>query len=254
MKVAVLVWCALAAAARAHVDPAAAEEQKAEHTVCMSDLLPNGDILSGKSGCSGEAVAATGGEAAKSKLETVTREPTAPWSHISPCIRNGTAEFCVFHSRDFANGRGISIFTTPARAEHIAKSKAFSLSQDELAQRNKLSRKVAILPIPGKEYGVIATERIYRGERIISETGSLMVDYGSFDQFSKETIWEMQGAGVDLLPHQHRLRYLNMSTDGASIPHLEKIEKILNTNAFDVDIDDDIDDSYFVIFADSGFP
>jgi hypothetical protein len=176
------------------------------------------------------------------------------WSKTGPCFKNGTDEHCVYHSSTFAKGRGTSILTTPERAAYIAKSEAFRLSEEELRVRNKMTSKVKVVPIPGKEYGVVATERIFRGDRIISETVSLMIDYGSFEDVPSQDLLRIQGVGVDYLPTNHRLRYLNMSTHGADVPYLEKIEKILVTNAFDVELDDEEEDSFYAIFAESELP
>ena len=193
----------------------------------------------------------------KYTYESVVNGSGSGWSTAAPCYkaaRKDAVEHCMYHSKSFANGRGISILTTRERAEHVSKSDAFGLSQAELATRNILNRKARVMPIPGKEYGLVATERITRGERIMSETASLMVDYGAFEDVPQSTLNLIQMAGVDYLPDAHRRAYLNMSTAGQKLPYAEKIDKILTTNAFDVELDDEGEDNYYAIFIDSKSP
>jgi hypothetical protein len=216
---------------------------RVDYGICLSPLL-YGSPLS-------DPVCASDRIVTKFTTETVTKAGDI-WTQTSPCFRNGTDdEYCVFHSPLLGGGRGFSIVTTHERAQQIAKSKAFRLSKEEIELRNKMSRKTKVVAIPGKEYGIMAVERIIKGERIISETASLMVDYGGFEVVPQNELWSMQGRGVDFLPHQHKMRFLNMSTHGAELGYLEKIEKILNTNAFDVELDDDEDDNLYAIFAES---
>jgi hypothetical protein len=181
----------------------------------------------------------------------ISGETSSQWTESSPCFRNGTNEYCLHHSSTFARGKGMSILTGSKRAAHVANSLAFSKPEEALEGRNKPSPKWNVVPIAGKEYGVVAKETIYRGERVISETPTIMVDYGAFDDIPQEELYKLQGQGIDYLNDQHRGRFLNMSTHGQKGDHLATIEKILVTNAFDIDLDDDEEESFYAIFAES---
>jgi len=203
------------------------------------------------------------------------------WTRASGCTANanGTDEFCVFTSATFSRGRGISIITSPQRADYFAQLPAFDPRTSEAVLRDenhdvffsaedgeddddveggnaqKLSQqKFELRHVPGKDMGVVATRPIYRGEHLMSFTPAVIIDYAAFDGLEKEDVRALQTEAVDLLPEKLRERYMALSTHDGASDHVERVDKILKTNAFDLDISDDSKYGLFVVFPESKCP
>ncbi|KAL5888553.1 SET domain-containing protein 5 [Pyricularia oryzae] len=184
-------------------------------------------------------------------------DESSPWTSISNCARNGTGptEFCVFYAGGFANNRGVSIITSPARAKSIAKLPAFT-NPELTAHTNKdldpnYTPVYKSVMVPGKGVGLVAARTLYRGDRIMSSTPAIVIDYGFFETMPKKIVREIQTAAVDILPENHRQLLLNLSShDGLYENYQQKVDKILSTNAFDIDADPegDNDDQFYVVF------
>ncbi|KAK4177469.1 hypothetical protein QBC36DRAFT_327028 [Triangularia setosa] len=100
--------------------------------------------------------------------------------------------------------------------------------------------------------GLIAKVHIHRGDLIMANTPSLMIDYRAFEELPKEEYRQLQASAVDHLPDLHREHILALSThDGIERTHIERIDKICSTNAFDIDPDNDDeiqDHGFYVVF------
>lgn len=176
------------------------------------------------------------------------------WTRASTCTANGTEEYCVFVSTTFAGGRGIGVVTSPERADYIANLPAFT-DEYALVDENK-ELDSPLLPfefvhVPGKDMGVVATRPIYRGDHLMSFTPAMVIDYGAFDNLPNADVQRLQTEAVDRLPRTLRERFLNLSTHDGAADYLEKVDKILRTNAFDVDILDENDNGLYVVFPES---
>jgi hypothetical protein len=161
--------------------------------------------------------------------------------------------------------------TVPERAAYVATTPAFAspdtvkhINQDldlDLGPDRTTPPKFEMRAIPGKGMGLIATVPIHRGDLIMANTASLMIDYRAFHELTKEQYTTLQAAAVSHLPPAHQTLLLNLSTD-ATAPSQEEeegkktvpslVDTILNTNSFDIDplTDDDPDqhNSFFVLF------
>ncbi|KAG7290875.1 hypothetical protein NEMBOFW57_000880 [Staphylotrichum longicolle] len=165
---------------------------------------------------------------------------------------------CVFTDTSFAEGRGISLITAPQRANYLATSPAFAEPDTVKSINQDLNQtpptKYEMREIPGKGMGLIATAHILRGDLIMANTASLMIDYRAFNELSKPQYTALQAHAVDHLPPLHRSLFLNLSAHTPSTSHLthaELVDAIAATNGFDIDPDDDDADqhnSFFVIF------
>ncbi|OHE95499.1 hypothetical protein CORC01_09232 [Colletotrichum orchidophilum] len=172
------------------------------------------------------------------------------WTHTSPCFRNGTEapEFCVYHAGNYG-GKGISIITDVDRAAHITRSWGFT-KPEELEGTNQPLPKFEVAKVPGKDYGLVATLPIKRGEIILRETASLLIDYAAFGHIPVDEMKKMQAHAVDSLQFKHRSQWLNMSSHGYHGDHLSMVDKILVTNSFDVEMDDAMrDDDFYAVFV-----
>lgn len=174
-----------------------------------------------------------------------------PWTHSSPCFRDfeSDQELCVFTDTNFADGRGISLVTTTERANYLASNPAFTepetlhgLNQDLVWTT---PAKYEVRPVPGKGMGVVATALIRRGELIMANTASYMIDYAVFNGLSPEEYTHLQAHAVDHLPAAHRAAILdlsphntpsaNSSSNPTNLTHTALIDKITATNIFDID-------------------
>ncbi|EPE03123.1 set domain-containing protein [Ophiostoma piceae UAMH 11346] len=220
----------------------------------------------------GTAISSIGSHGSSGPLGKNTSDAVAPLSHISiwsqatPCYQNASREaspeFCVFTSPTFADSHGITLVTTSKRAAHFSQKPAF-VQPDTVRGTNRdivfetehgrdadlPALKYRIEAMPAKGYGVVATQPILRGDLIMSTTASILFDYQVYDELSEDVSRKLQAAGIDSLPELHRARYMNLSThDGAESTHEATVSKILNTNAFDIDSDDDGPYGFFAVF------
>lgn len=180
------------------------------------------------------------------------------WTHSSPCFQGegGDEPICVFTDTTFAAGRGISLVTAPRRANYVATTPAFA--EPETVQDinqdlgSRIPAKYEMRELPGKGMGLLATAHIRRGELIMANTASLMIDYRTFNELTKPQYKALQAHAVDNLPAAHRALVLNLSTHTSSaLPHIELVDRIAATNSFDIDPDETDTDqhhSFFVLF------
>jgi len=177
------------------------------------------------------------------------------WTHTTPCIRNGTTEFCVYSDATFADHRGISVITTADRAQYFLQRKGFTKPEVNRGVNQDLEQDrlpvYEVVAIPGKDMGVVAKKPLNRGDLIMSNTASIMVDYGAFEVLSAPDILKLQSTGLDYLPLKHRARLLNLSTHDQVEGYDKRVEKILATNAFDIELDDEEEDNFYVVFPES---
>lgn len=195
--------------------------------------------------------------------------PHPVWTRASSCTANvnGTDEFCIFSSGTFARGRGITVITSPARANHFAQLPAFDTRTSEAVLRDE-NRDVLVEKdgadagagaggkkppfvmqrVAGKGWGVVATRPIYRGEHLMSFTPAIAIDYGAFDGLAVDEMRALQAEAIDQLPEDLRGKFMELSTHDGASEHLEKVDKILKTNAFDVNIYDGNEYGLYVVF------
>lgn len=173
------------------------------------------------------------------------------WTHTSSCTTNGTNEYCVFVSSTFGGGRGIGMLTSPERAEYVANFPVFT-DAHALARENK-DPDPALSPldfvhIPGKDMGVVAKRPIYRGDHLMSFTPAVVIDYSVFDNLPYHDVMKLQMEVVEHLPNELKGRFLSLSTHDGAASHDERVDKILKTNAFDIELRDENEYSLFAVF------
>ena len=178
------------------------------------------------------------------------------WTHSAPCFRNGTAsEFCIYTSQTFADSRGMSLLTSPRRAANIRKARAFTNPEEIRGVNQDIVRdriaSYTVVAMPGKGMGVVAAKPLNRGDLIMSNTVSIMIDYAAFETVPEDEMRRLQVAGVEYLPMSHRSRLMNLSSHSEVEGYYKRVEKILSTNAFDIDIGDDDEYSFYVVFPES---
>lgn len=180
------------------------------------------------------------------------------WTYTEPCFRGNITgqDFCVFTDNDFANGRGTTFVMTRRRADYIATTPAFTDPPHIDGLNQDIDRttpaKYDLKEFPGKGMGLVANQFIPRGTLIMANTASIMIDYRVFDELTRDQYKLLQMHAVDSLPPSHRAHLLALSTHGLTFTsHVDLVEKIGETNAFDIDPDEDDeiqDHGFFVVF------
>jgi hypothetical protein len=141
--------------------------------------------------------------------------------------------YCSFVSRTFAEGRGIAILTTVANSEVITSFAAFT-DPDSIAGMNDLIEGEFGPPaffqkyMPGKGFGTIANRTIYRGERILQETPSMVYDRSTFEELDDEDRVPMHWNMVYQLPEETRVELLALHVQRVG----DHVDDIMRTNAF----------------------
>lgn len=179
------------------------------------------------------------------------------WTRASSCTANGTEEYCIFVSSTFANGRGLGVVTTPERANYIANLPAFTdekALKGENVEKSAELRPYEFVHVPGKDMGVVAKRPIYRGDHLMTFTPALIIDYGAMDNLPVPDMHRLQVEALEQVPNELRARFMNLSTHSGASDHVEKVDKILRTNAFDVEIWDEDEHGLYVVFPESWSP
>ncbi|PFH58247.1 hypothetical protein XA68_13980 [Ophiocordyceps unilateralis] len=169
--------------------------------------------------------------------------PSSPWSYTGDCAQElgDESPTCVYANRSFANGRGISIITTPERAAYIAKTPAF-LDSSILSHVNDYSSPpYEERELPGRGRGLIANKTLRRGDVIFSSTPILILDSDSFE-FEQDSVQEGQRyAAVVNLPSKTEMLFWGLYGQLWQDPITDRV----NTNSFAADIDDE---NFSVVF------
>lgn len=177
------------------------------------------------------------------------------WTGISRCFREGleSLEFCIYIKEDYG-GKGIAVITEAETARHIVKSQGFTEPR-YLLGTNQILPRIKVAAIPGKEYGLVATERIARGEVILKETASLLVDYAALESMPRNQLEIMRAHAVSLLNPHHRSQIMNLSTHGYHGDEVSTVAAIAKNNMFSISTNSSrTDDRFYALFAQSKFP
>lgn len=177
------------------------------------------------------------------------------WTGVSRCFREGleSPEFCIYIKEDYG-GKGIAVITEAETASHIVNSQGFT-EPSYLQGTNQILGKIKVAAIPGKEYGLVATERIARGEVILKETASLLVDYAALESMPRNQLDIMRAHAVGLLNYHHRDQVMNLSTHGYHGDEVSTVAAIAKNNMFSISTNSSrTDDRFYALFAQSKFP
>ncbi|KAL8359565.1 hypothetical protein RB601_007767 [Gaeumannomyces tritici] len=178
---------------------------------------------------------------------------SSPWTDIGPCFESDKRKYCVYTSKTFAGDRGVSIVTRPDRAEYFSNIEPFTNPELTRYMNKDLDpdyeHSYKAVKVPGKGIGLVALRTIERGDRIMSNTASTMVDYGAFDALTVDQVRMLQTDAVDGLPPRHRAAVMNLSTHvEMEMTHQTKVSRLMSTNAFDIDDHDSEGDAFCAIF------
>jgi len=152
---------------------------------------------------------------------------SSPWTQEPKCIEEGTETYCVYTNEKFANGRGISFFTTPTIAKRVTALPAFK--DQEIHDNVNVFEDLPweIREISGRGNGLFATRTLHRGDLILADTPVGVYHSDAFP--SDYTLgYVYLRMAFEQLPKPTQNLILNMATHNQGDPIMERI----NTNAF----------------------
>ncbi|KND92708.1 SET domain-containing protein 5 [Tolypocladium ophioglossoides CBS 100239] len=159
-----------------------------------------------------------------------------PWTFQGSCVtpENVTESYCVYSSRGFADGRGISILTTPERAEIIRRLPAFVEAGALSRVNTDASPPYEERELPGRGRGLIANKTLHRGDQIFAHTPILIVDEEAWQDAETKQWIEMQKAAVNGLPPASKEQFWELFGQ----PGEDPVSSRVDTNAFSIDINE----------------
>jgi len=125
--------------------------------------------------------------------------------------------------------------TTPAVSKYFSRNAAFrkpKLLQGIDAQANP---PYTIQPLPGRGLGTIANRTLHRGDNIVSYTPVFIIHRKTYSLASPSDRLHFQREAIDLLPARTRELFLALHGHFGG----DKIDDIIQTNSFRLDLDDD---------------
>jgi hypothetical protein len=152
-----------------------------------------------------------------------------PWTHKRQCLEDeeNYQEYCVYTDANFADGRGISFFTSREIAKRVESLPAF-LQQGIHDNANRfVNPPWEIRNILGRGNGLFATRTLYRGDEIIVATPVGVYHSQAFSA-DRLTGYQYLRKTFDQMPNDTREVILRTAVNEPGDPIMERI----NTNAF----------------------
>lgn len=173
----------------------------------------------------------------------------SPWTHKPKCTPRDQANetYCIYTDSEFANGRGISFFTSPSIAKRVLELPAFTepgIHDDVNTSTETEGSPWEVRNIPGRGNGLFATRTLYRGDRILAST-----PVGVFQSDAFLSDYQVGYKHLDFafqqLAKPTREKIMRMATHKQGHRIMERI----NTNAFAGDFEDS---PHFLLYPETG--
>jgi len=147
------------------------------------------------------------------------------WSEPVKCIpkNDSKTDYCVYTSNEFASGRGISFFTTPAIIEKIKRLPAFTDIDVHKNINPPENPPWEVQNIQGRGNGLFATRQLQRGDTIISELPLGVYHTDALAPDSELGYIYLHTAFMQL-PEPSQKLYLN-TVGGSGDPIMERVNK-----------------------------
>lgn len=160
----------------------------------------------------------------------------APWSYAPACtgvLQSIDDQLCIYTSTSFSNGRGISIFTTPAAAAQFASLPAFhnpSAFSDLDVNTNSGAWRASSLP--GKGIGLIASRPLQFKDRITAYTPAFLA-YSEIELsiLEREAWWRQ---AIEQLPKRIKEEFLGLTVVYGD--ERVRVQDIVKANTFQVEL------------------
>lgn len=145
------------------------------------------------------------------------------------------AQFCVYIDTESFHGRGIALITTPST---MARVKLPEMQDESQGYGNVVVDEPYVEQyIPGKGIGLVANRLIKKGEIIIFEPPSIIVNLDMGGSVKEEIRLEMQWESIYSLPRETKSKSLGLMGHFGG----DHLDDVLNTNAFGVDLGGSVD-------------
>ncbi len=143
---------------------------------------------------------------------------------------------CIFASPTFRAGRGISLVTTPRAAANLLGAGAFDDRPWPLAAQKRAAPGLpyAVVDVPGKGKGVVATRRIRKGEIVMVDSPALLIGVPILESLREHHRRRLIKHALGWLPA--RTRKVIYELQRGSGP---EIDGILEKNTWSVLLEDD---------------
>ncbi|KAI1171980.1 hypothetical protein F4777DRAFT_24389 [Nemania sp. FL0916] len=154
----------------------------------------------------------------------------SPWTHRPDCVgaeRDPNTKYCVY-SNSRHGYQGISIITKPKTAAESTGMLNEEFFGGHDLNTNFTTPSYAIVDIPGKSKGVIATRKISRAEAFMSDWASVVLDLSFPNAMQQEVGHRYLHLAADQLSDPGKVLALGRSSTRAT----DIMEDILGTNAF----------------------
>lgn len=164
-----------------------------------------------------------------------------------PCYGDGDAEFCVFTATAQDNsGQSAVLPVVTARGRAPAVLQVLSHAADaEIARhdgRSSPQRQTAyaVVPVPGKGLGVVATGALRRGDRILRDAPALVVDHCAMASVPQYHLARLLNEAAGRLSGVQRDRVMRLAVFGDEAPDAHYlVGRIYATSAYMLDSDGD---------------
>ncbi|KAF2032720.1 SET domain-containing protein [Setomelanomma holmii] len=163
------------------------------------------------------------------------------WSHRPFCISNKpNIQYCTYTTSTSRTNHGLSIISTPTAADAISSAFPHAASA-----RHVPAKRLDVRLIPGKGYGLVATQPIPRGATILLDSPRIIAAARFPTHVQRAEGAELFAQALKRLPAADRelVFALDKSLGGT------EIEDIMKTNAFACQLDDGgVEDAYMCLF------
>lgn len=145
-------------------------------------------------------------------------QPDEQCPRHGPCYRGGEAEFCVFTTIARDN-RGNST-VLPVLTERTRGPKLLQLLSDAKSDEYNRSAppRYTVSPVPGKGLGIISTGELERGDHILSDSPTLMVDHCVMSTVPQYRLAWLMNEAASRLSDVQRDRIMSLAVFGEEAP------------------------------------
>lgn len=166
--------------------------------------------------------------------QSVVEPLPVSWVRKDKCHELNGQDFCAYVQPVFQRGEGISFVTTDSRISEISSRSPFKHVHGDVIEETSHGHAAAYAEaeIPGKGIGLVATQPIRAGQRIMSRTPAIIVDGRALEGLDKSRMSELVALAIEDLPTQHRHRFLNLSTHANVDSYADKAYQIFAINRY----------------------
>lgn len=157
----------------------------------------------------------------------------------APCHQSGAeSEFCVF-AANAKNDKGISKVVPMVTTQERASTLMQVLSDADIHKHEGASKsKYNVMPVPGKGLGIVSTQALERGEHILSDLPTLIIDHCMMSTVPQYHLARLMNEAAKRLSPLQLDRLMNLDVFGDAPPDEHYlVGRIYATSAYMLDPD-----------------